>query len=180
MRFAVTRAMLRMLLADAGLGPPECLTIVAAVHGKPELSDPSAVRFNVAHSGDVALIAIAEMREVGVDVETVRPRPDLRAVARRFFTAAEAEAVASVESDARAAAFHRCWVRKEACIKATGLGLRLALDAFDVGVDATSHLARTVMLPVPDGPARCRLADVQVPSGYAAALAVMDGGSEQR
>jgi 4'-phosphopantetheinyl transferase len=171
-RFAVTRATLRMLLAEAELGPPECLTIVAGPHGKPELSHPSAVRFNVAHSGAVALIAVAEMREVGVDVETVRSRPDLRAVALRFFSAAEAGALAALDGEALAVAFHRCWVRKEACTKAIGLGLRVALDAFEVGVDAARG-PRTVTLPVPDR-ARCQLADVEVAPGHAAALAFMD------
>jgi 4'-phosphopantetheinyl transferase len=173
-RFAVTRATVRMLLADAGLGPPECLTIVAGPYGKPELSHPSALRFNVAHSGDVALVAVAEMREVGVDVEAIRMRSDLRAVARRFFTAAEAGTLAVLDDDVLAAAFHRCWVRKEACIKATGLGLRLPLDGFEVGVDPASQLSRTVMLPVPGRAARCRLADVDAVPGYAAALASVD------
>jgi 4'-phosphopantetheinyl transferase len=180
LRYAVTRATLRMLLAEAGLGPPECLTIVAGPHGKPELAHPSTLRFNVAHSGDVALIALAEGCEVGVDVEVVRSRSDLHAVARRFFTAAEAGALAALDGDASAAAFHRCWVRKEACLKATGLGLRLALDAFEVGVDVAPPAPRIVTLPVPDGPARCRLADVDVAPGHAAALAVREGGSEPR
>jgi 4'-phosphopantetheinyl transferase len=171
-RFVTTRAALRLLLADTGLGPADCLTLVAGLHGKPELSHPSAVRFNVAHSDDVALVALSEAREVGVDVERVQARPDLRAVAARFFTPAESKALAGLDGDALTAAFHRCWVRKEACAKAAGLGLRVSLDALEVGVGDGSGVPRQIALPIPRGRLQCELVDVEVHADHAAALAV--------
>lgn len=172
-RFTIVRAVLRLVLAEAGLGPPECLTIVAGRYGKPELAHPAAVRFNVAHSGDVGLIAVARGREVGVDVEVPRARPDLSGVARRFFTPAEAAALAAITDPAgELAAFHRCWVRKEACIKATGLGLRIALDTFEVGVGPFDAAPRRVTVPVDGGAVALELADVTVASDVPAALAV--------
>lgn len=171
-RFAVTRAALRLVLADAGLGPPECLTIVAGAFGKPELAQQSPLRFNVAHSGEVAMVALAEGREVGVDVEQVRPRPDLRAVAARFFAPAESAAIAALDGAALEEAFHRCWVRKEACVKATGHGLRTAFDSFVVGV-AAAATPQEVTLPVAGASTTCRLVDVEAGAGYAAALAIV-------
>ncbi len=172
-RFAVTRAVLRLVLADAGLGPPECLTIVAGPHGKPELAQQAGLRFNVSHSGDLALVAVAEAHEVGVDVEQVRARADLHAVAARFFAPAEAAALAALDGDALTAAFHRCWVRKEACVKATGRGLRTAFDTFVVGVAPAPPGPQDVTLPVAVARVACRFVDVEVGAGYAAALAIV-------
>ncbi len=172
-RFVVVRAALRLLLADAGLGPPEWHTIVAGRYGKPELAHPSSVRFSIAHSGDVGLVALADGREVGVDVEEVRPRPDLMDVARRFFAPVEAAALDGLASDAQLAAFHCCWVRKEACVKATGQGLRTPLDQFEVGVAPHATPTIGVALPGEGSPkVACELADVEVGAGYAGAVAV--------
>jgi 4'-phosphopantetheinyl transferase len=171
-RFVVVRAALRLVLADAGLGPPECLTIVAGRYGKPELSHASTLRFNVAHSGEVGLIALAEGCAVGVDVECVRARPDLAAVARRFFTVAEARALDRLAAAEHAAAFFRCWVRKEACTKAIGLGLRAPFDAFEVGVGPPSPAARRVLTASAGKRIACELIDLDLGADYAGALAV--------
>ena len=176
-RFTVVRAVLRLVLADAGLGPPDCLTLVTGRYGKPELAHPSALRFNVAHSGDVGLVAVALGRDVGVDVEAVRPRADLGAVARRFFTPAEATALERMEDDERTAAFYRCWVRKEAYAKAIGLGLRLPFDGFEVGVGPSSSTPRRVGIATEGPTTTCELVDVEVGADYAAAVAVSLGAA---
>lgn len=170
-RFVVTRAVLRLLLAEAGLGRPEMLTIVADGHGKPALVDPSPLRFNVAHSGDVALVGLADGRDVGVDVERVRERADLGDVAARFFATLEIEALAGLTGAEHTAAFHRCWVRKEACAKAAGLGLRLPLQGFVVGVEARRG-PWPATIAASAASRSFELADVPVRPGYAAAIAV--------
>ncbi|MCC6848194.1 MAG: 4'-phosphopantetheinyl transferase superfamily protein [Deltaproteobacteria bacterium] len=170
LRFVVTRAVLRLLLAEAGLGPPEALTIVADGNGKPEIPHSAPLRFNVAHSGAVALVAFADGRDVGVDVEAVRERPDLRDVAARFFARSEVEALGRLPAAEHAAAFHRCWVRKEACVKAAGVGLRAPLAEVVVGVGVRPGAwAATVG---GGAPRAFELADVAAGSGYAAAVAV--------
>lgn len=171
-RFVVTRAVLRLLLAEAGLGSAETLTIVAGANGKPELLHSSPIRFNVAHSADVAVVALAEGRPVGVDVELVRERADLRDVANRFFALPEVAALARYDGYAHTVAFHRCWARKEACAKAAGLGLRAPLDGLLVGVDARREPIWTVPLGDPPYARELELADVDVRAGYAAAVAV--------
>jgi 4'-phosphopantetheinyl transferase len=121
------------------------------------------VSFNVSHSGSLGLIAIAEgAHRIGVDVEQVRPGPDVRALAGRFFHPEEAAAV----GDDRAA-FFRCWTRKEAVVKALGLGLAHPLKSFVVDVHAA-------------GPRPVRGVDglfvtgLAVDDGYVAALAADD------
>ncbi|MCC6766340.1 MAG: 4'-phosphopantetheinyl transferase superfamily protein [Deltaproteobacteria bacterium] len=170
-RFVVTRAALRLLLAEAGLGPPEALAIVADANGKPALRRSSPLRFNVAHSGEVALIALADGRDVGVDVEVVRARDDLHGVAARFFAVSEIEALGRLAGAAYAAAFHRCWARKEACVKAAGAGLRAPLAAVVVGIEPRpGRWAATVARG--GAPRAFELADVAARPGYAAAVAV--------
>ncbi len=171
-RFVVTRGVLRILLAEAEHGPPETLTLGADAHGKLELLHPSSLRFNVSHSGEVALVALAEGREVGVDVEQVRERSDLDDVAARFFAPTEARALARSDRREHAQAFHRCWVRKEACVKAAGLGIRVPLAGFEVGVDPRPGKVQTVRIGAKAAARSFALADVEVRPGYAAAVAV--------
>src|SRR5581483_5501651 len=130
-RAIVTRAELRRLLARETGRKPEEIVFAAGPHGKPRLDDTAAgVRFNLSHSAGLALIAIAHDAEVGVDVEEVRPRSDLRGVGRRVFTEAEREAVELGGE----AAFYRHWVAKEAFVKATGRGIE-SLRSFEVLLD---------------------------------------------
>src|SRR5204862_125320 len=89
----LTFAIRKLGAREVGRAPEE-LVFAVGPHGKPRLDDrDTAVRFNLSHSADLALIAIAGGVEVGIDVEEIRPRKDLGAVARRVFTEAEREAV---------------------------------------------------------------------------------------
>jgi 4'-phosphopantetheinyl transferase len=138
------------------------------------LSQPD-LRFNLAHSGDRVLVAVAWRREVGVDVE--RLRADLRfdGVARRFFSCAEHAALAQWHGDERVTAFYRCWCRKEAYVKARGDGLMLPLDSFDVAVGRAGAETASLLLatrPHAGEAAAWDLRAVDVGDGYVAALAV--------
>src|SRR4029077_13081267 len=107
--------------------------------GKPALSDESGsngVKFNASHSDGRLLVAIARGREVGIDVERRRPVADWRGLAGRYFAAAEVAALDRLDEADREQAFFRCWTRKEAYIKAHGLGMSLPLDQFAVSVAA--------------------------------------------
>ena len=129
--------------------------------GRPWLE---GVSFSVSHSGSLGLIAIAEGdRRIGVDVEQVRHDTDVRALAARFFHPEEAEAIGD-----RRDAFFRCWTRKEAVVKALGLGLAHPLGSFVVDFDADGpRPVRGVEGLVVDG--------LAIDDGYAAALAWADG-----
>ena len=120
-RFVTCRATLRRLLG-ARLGVrPDAIAFEYGPAGKPALVPP-ALHFNVSHSGDRAVIAVADV-PVGVDIELVRPVSDLDALTERVFSVAERAALAAVGEDRRLEAFFAAWTRKEAAIKARGAGI---------------------------------------------------------
>ncbi len=104
------------------------LSIVRDEHGKPQLT--GALRewhFSLSHSGGWALLALAQGQPVGVDLEWPRPRRRLLAMAQRFFTAAEADALHSLAEEERLRAFYSLWTAKEAVLKAAGVGIGFGL-----------------------------------------------------
>jgi 4'-phosphopantetheinyl transferase len=116
-RWARARGTLRAILgAELGIAPAD-VELRIAEGGKPELATRSRLRFNLSHSGEVALYALALDREVGVDVET-RERPlDVVAVARRTLGPEEADRLAALEPDVRHRDFLQAWARHEAELK---------------------------------------------------------------
>jgi 4'-phosphopantetheinyl transferase len=166
-RFTVARGVLRGLLG-ARLGvAPAAVGFAYGAHGKPAIASPPTgawLRFNVSHSGDVALVALARDRDVGVDVERIRPDVRSDDLARRFFSPRENAVLAALPDEARRLAFFRIWTAKEAFVKATGEGVARGLAGFDV-VDAAG--APQLRL---DEPAQWSLRDLSVAPGYAAAV----------
>jgi 4'-phosphopantetheinyl transferase len=178
-RFMLAHGALRQILSRyLGLGPGE-IVFDQGPQGKPNLDpmpDRKGLTFNLSHSGSFVLIAVGRERELGVDVEKVRPEIDLEGIAGRFFSEAEQEALLSLAPQLRPAAFFRCWTRKEAYIKARGGGLSIPLGQFDVTLDPESEAA---LLATRDDPAeadRWSLYNLEVGEGYQAALAVAGQG----
>lgn len=165
-RFLVARAALRILLSrELGCAARD-VAFDRGRHGKPSVPG-SPVTFNVSHSAELALIAVASMRAVGVDVERVRPRPNALRVAERYFTAAEAAAIQSAPAGDQPTLFYRHWVAKEAFLKATGLGIAGAVDSFEVSLDPP----RIVSVGGDEREGRrWSLRMLEVGDGYAAAL----------
>jgi len=102
--------------------------------GKPELGPDFGLRprFNLSHSAELALIAIAADVEVGVDVERVRMGMHYDEIARRFFSAEEVDELSRVPGQLHAKAFLRCWTLKEAYMKARGEGFSIPPASFSV------------------------------------------------
>src|SRR5262249_10240292 len=124
-RFVVARGVLRELLGRHLRTHPGEIRFVYNSFGKP-LLDPtsgSGLKFNLSHAGDLALIAIADHADVGIDVEHVRPERDHAAIARQFFPAPQADLLNRLPNQLRPQAFFRLWTRKEAFVKAAGEGL---------------------------------------------------------
>lgn len=146
-RFVAAHAALRVILARYLQEEPNRLRFVYGAYGKPAL-DPtftSVLCFNLAHSHDVGLCAVSDKRDVGVDIERVRPERLDHDVARHFFSVREQEELRSLPEFERVAGFFRCWTRKEAYIKGCGMGLALPLDSFDVPL---ALALSTELLPV--------------------------------
>lgn len=136
-RFCVGRASLRLILGRYLQTKPGRLRFEAGEFGKPFFADKKlsgGLRFNLSHSNQLALIAIARDREVGVDLEYMRSDFVTDDVANHFFSRAEVEQFREVPADSKTRSFFNCWTRKEAYIKARGEGLYCPLDQFDVSV----------------------------------------------
>ncbi len=136
-RWIAARGMLRSVLAEYVGTPPEALQFSYDMNGKPDLKHPTIeppVRFNLSHSGAVAVVAVGRSPVLGVDVEEVRSGFDFADIAERQFSAAECRALTTVPADQRRLAFYLAWTRKEAFIKALGTGLGRPLDSFDVSL----------------------------------------------
>ena len=132
----------------------------------------SAVRFNLSHSGELALLAVTRGREIGVDVEALRPVPEAESIARSNFSSNEYTAFCRLDQQQKLSAFFNCWTRKEAFIKAHGAGLSMPLEQFEVAF-APNEPARLTSI---HGNARAAeqwtLCALHPADGYVAALAV--------
>jgi len=177
--FIAGRGVQRGILGRYTGVPPAALAYREGSHGKPELDGAAAgqeIRFNVSNSGDLALYAVTLRREIGVDLERLKPMPDGMDIASRFFSAPENEVFAALAEEARDLAFFRCWTRKEAYIKAVGEGLSMPLDCFDVAF-APGEPARILCTRGnPDEAARWTMLGLEPGPGYVGALAVEGGG----
>jgi 4'-phosphopantetheinyl transferase len=132
-RFIVARSVLRSVLSRYVQQTPEQIIFSYTPHGKPVIAAP--LHFNVAHSHELALFAVTRLAPVGIDVEyMVRPVDDRNELADRFFSAEEVAVYRSLPDSEKQAAFWRCWTRKEAYIKAIGVGLSYPLDRFAVSL----------------------------------------------
>jgi 4'-phosphopantetheinyl transferase len=131
---------------------PAAIELTAGEHGKPRLAGEE-LQFNLSHSGAMALIAVCE-REVGVDVELVKPGRDLIGLAERAFAPADAAVVRGAVEAERAATFYRLWARHEARLKCLGTGLGS---------------------PLPPDPPPMAVETLEVGPGYAGAVAAMGG-----
>lgn len=173
--FVAARALLRTILAGYLATDPNGLSFSYSKQEKPALSPvhaDSGVTFNVSHSGGIALFAFTRRREIGVDVEQLRPDSDCEAIARRFFSTREQSQLAALPAEQKVAAFFRCWTRKEAYIKATGDGLSLPLSQFDVSLTAGEKNALLATRPDVSEAGRWLLQEVSGGPGYIAALCV--------
>lgn len=172
-RFVVGRATLRGLLAGRTGDDPARLVIEDDPDGKPRLAG-GRLSFNLSHAGRHALLAIGPAGlALGIDIEALDAVADLDALARVCLSPDEQAAFAGLADDAvRREAFLRLWVRKEACLKAIGQGLRIEPSAFSVGFAP----------PGDDWPALVRDADLRVSdldpglAGFAAAIAITGQG----
>lgn len=172
--FTVARGVLRKLLSSYLGCSPATLQFDYSDYGKPSLTADyaSALRFNLAHSGGVALYAFTKVGEIGIDLEFIRPEFTGDEIARRYFSAREVASLECLVEQKRHQAFFNCWTRKEAFIKAKGLGLSLGLDQFDVTL-APDEAAAVLHTRWDETEApRWSLRAIDVGAGFAGAIAI--------
>lgn len=171
-RFVLGRGLARSLLAAATGKPPGSLRFARNSHGKPRLEGAGGIAFNISHSDDLVLVAMAQDCEIGVDVERHRPGLDFDALGRFIFTEAERAAVRACDPAERVTGFFRQWVFKEALVKALGTGLARDPRRFQIRRDAGDAIAEFVGGEADDVGPGWRLAGLDAPKGYSAALAI--------
>jgi 4'-phosphopantetheinyl transferase len=171
--FVAARGLLREILSLYLKLPPASLRFVYTPYGKPHLADGSGaegLRFNVSHSGGMALYAVSCGRELGVDIEEVRADVEYEQIAERFFSKQEVLALRELPAGLRQEAFYLCWTRKEAYIKGIGEGLSLPLDSFDVSLTPGAPASLLAVRGDAREGARWDLRALEPGPGYHAAL----------
>lgn len=134
-RFIAARSALRQILGEYLETRPQSLEFSYAAKGKPELAGAhgtSAIRFNLSHSRDLALLGVTRGYRIGVDVEFMDSERAGEQIAERFFSAMEVGTLRALPANEKLRAFFQCWTRKEAYVKAIGGGLSIPLRSFDV------------------------------------------------
>lgn len=133
-RYIVGRGMLRTLLGRYLRADSSSLRFHYSPHGKPELPD-APLHFNLAHSHDLAVLAIAEHGPVGVDIEWLRGIRERDGIVGRFFSEPEQRVYEALPEALRLHAFFRGWTGKEAYLKAIGKGLAGPLEGVVIAID---------------------------------------------
>ena len=173
-RFIVCRAATRLILAGCVGGDAGQLKFHHGPYGKPALAGSGAealLRFNVSHSADLAVLAVAWQREVGVDVEAVRPIMHLDRLVQRCLGLAEQRVFHENKGADGSQLFLNYWTHKEAYLKAIGVGLQIPLNAVQFGLHEQGRLQITRQ---PEGEqgggAAFRVVGLRLGDGYRGAL----------
>ncbi len=139
-RWVRTRGIVRMLLGRyTQCAPPE-VPLTTGAHGKPGLTPgfrAGPLHFSWSHTDDLALLAVTEGGEVGVDVERIRPGFDPLLLGRSVFSADELACLRNEALARRKALFFTFWTGREAILKALGTGFGAAPAEFSV--DGLAH-----------------------------------------
>ena len=148
-RFIAGRGVLRQILSSYLEIRPSQLDFQYGPRGKPMLKATSArppPHFNLGHSEDLILIAVTRPCPVGVDVEWIRPIPELKTISTQYFSTSEAAEIMALPEGEQLRAFYQLWTRKEAYLKASGEGLSGSTS----GNEATATWTLVELAPAPN------------------------------
>ncbi len=135
--FIACRGVLRELLGGYLRVSPVAIEFSYAAYGKPAYrsrDSGSPVRFNLSHSRDLAVLAFCRNCEIGIDLESIQTEFGGEEIAVRYFSAPELAELRALPEAVKPEVFFLCWTRKEAYLKARGLGLQVPLDSFSVSL----------------------------------------------
>ena len=167
--FVAGRAQLRTILGRYLDQQPAEIAFAYGEHGKPRLRDNPEVNFNLSHSYNRGLLAVAANTTLGIDLERTDPRKQLADIAKRFFAEEEHGAMMKLREELRSAAFFRFWAHKEAYLKALGTGLSFPSNRFAIGADAAGPFT-LIRSEAPDSEGPWQFSEITAHRDYAAAL----------
>ena len=178
-RYIAAHAALREILsAQTGIAAAD-LAFTEGEFGKPALAGHTGLHFNLSHSHSIGLVGVSREGEIGVDVEQLHAVSDALALAQTCFTPREVESLLALPANARDRAFLSGWTRKEAVIKALGLGMSADLQSLEVGLEhderllscmvgRNRHQLLTISIPMGEGMLGAVAYDAPQPGGHAA------------
>jgi 4'-phosphopantetheinyl transferase len=180
--YVAGRTFLRQILGSYLQVSPDEIRFGYNDYGKPFLAGlpGNKLKFNVAHSHGLALFGLTPDLEIGVDIEQIRAEFATREIAERFFAGEEIKELGICDPGKQTEAFFDCWTRKEAFVKARGLGLSLPLDQFVVGFGPKTPAALFSAKADPQARTRWSIRALPTPRGYAGAVAVDAPGIDLR
>lgn len=176
LRFILRHAFLREVVATYLELPPDDVPLETRLNERPQLvgrASAADLRLSLSSSEDQAVVGVAWQRRVGVDIERARSDVDDAGIARRFFSPAEYADLQAAPPSRRQTVFFRIWARKEAYVKAIGLGLSRDLSSFDVSPSDQGAATNDEILvndrEALEGASRWLVKDVPAPAGFASA-----------
>ena len=173
--FAIAHGALHEILGNYLNVSPEIINFNYNYHHKPSISTATNrlnLDFNLSHSAELAVIGIARNRRIGVDIERISDDRLSGRIPERFFSLQETRSLRSLPKEQQLTAFFSCWTRKEAYVKARGLGLALPLAEFTVSLAPGEKPALLEMKSDPSEIENWSLVDIELPAGYCGAVAV--------
>lgn len=177
-RYLVTRALVRTALSRYAAVRPEEWTFSAGAHGRPQITSPlpvPALEFNISHSADLVMLGVTSGRTLGIDAESFEARDADIAGLDRYFAPEESAALLALAPAERRRRFFELWTLKESYIKARGMGLAIALDAFRFELTGARGLTLHMRPQLGDSPQRWRLWQLDPRPGYLAAVCAARG-----
>lgn len=173
-RFIAGRGILRTILGAYLDVDPADVKLATGEHGKPYLAESTEdLRFNLSHVDDLLVLAVAAGLEVGIDIERIAAGKPVHDMGRLAFSRQEQDVLLAMPASRQIQAFYRCWVRKEACLKACGSGFSLPGSSFDMPM-----IFEPIEKLINCNQTFWHVRDIEVPEKYCAALAVeARGGS---
>jgi 4'-phosphopantetheinyl transferase len=171
--YIIRRGILRDLLGRYSGQAPSAVSFVVGPKGKPELGDEknNPITFNVTFSAGLALFAFSSGLPIGIDLERIRPVIDMDAIVESFFSKRERKTFFSLPEEKRREAFFKGWTRKEAFVKAIGIGIYSGFGNFSVSMKPDEPAA---LLDLDEGETEWRqwsLIDIKTDPDFRAALA---------
>jgi 4'-phosphopantetheinyl transferase len=177
--FLASRLLLRMTLSRYADVPPRAWRFVTNEHGKPRVAPAAglpALSFNIAHAAGVAVAAVTNGRDVGVDVENGERRVQARRLVDRFFAPAEAAELGKLSYAEIRRRFFLTWTLKEAYTKALGTGFAQPFDSFSFRLTKKKPHRIVFSAAPPQDPQKWRFAVVEPrPRSVGAVCVAADG-----
>lgn len=171
-QWAFFRSALRDILATyCGVSAAD-IAFRHSAYGKPGLEEHAGLYFNQTHSKALSLLAVTELAPVGVDVEHTRHLDSMESMAELVFTRAECESLRERPPHRRQNAFYDLWTRKEAALKANGMGLSIAPRAVHLGFEFHAGWQCTTLGPENSSDMTYRICRLETAQAYAGALAL--------